>query len=305
MARGYTTRHFTFNQPGGRCDVCKGEGFERIEMQFLADVYIRCSQCEGRRFKDEILDIRVRGLSIADILECTAQELLERIPGNKPLVEALNPIMAIGLDYLRLGQPLSTLSGGEAQRLKLLRYLRTKGGQGGNGPGSNGTQAVFLLDEPTTGLHPHDLEKLVNVLQQLVDLGNTVVVVEHNLDLLKVCDWIIDLGPEGGDNGGEIIAEGPPSLIAAHPHSHTGRHLERRLQGHAHPDASAVATEHPTPSYGSAPEPALSTAQQNKMSITPGRHSRMLLAGIQQQNRMPAFAGMTVDHQTILYAKLH
>jgi excinuclease ABC subunit A len=231
VARAYLPRHFSFNQPGGRCEFCKGEGFERVEMQFLADVYIRCSQCDGRRFKDEILDIRVRGLSIAEILEATAQELVEIFADHKPLTDALKPIVTIGLDYLRLGQPLSTLSGGEAQRLKLLRYLHSRGGQGGKASGQNGGRTVFLLDEPTTGLHPHDLEKLVNVLQRLVDLGNTVVVVEHNLDLLKSCDWIIDLGPEGGERGGEIVVEGPPEVIAAHPNSHTGRHLKRRLAG--------------------------------------------------------------------------
>ncbi len=233
VARGYLPGHFSFNQPGGRCELCKGEGFERVEMQFLADVYIRCSQCDGRRFKDEILDIRVRGLSIADMLAATAKELLERLGDHKPLADALKPIVTIGLDYLRLGQPLSTLSGGEAQRLKLLRFLRTGAGRGGGAPEQNGGRTLFLLDEPTTGLHPHDLEKLVNVLQHLVDLGNTVAVVEHNLDLLKSCDWIIDLGPEGGEGGGEIVVEGPPEVVAAHPQSHTGRHLKRRLEGNS------------------------------------------------------------------------
>jgi excinuclease ABC subunit A len=232
VARGYSSGHFSFNQPGGRCELCKGEGFERVEMQFLADVYLRCSQCDGRRFKDEILDIRVRGLSIADMLEATANELLERLGDHKPLAVALNPIVTIGLDYLRLGQPLSTLSGGEAQRLKLLRHLNAGPGCGGKALEQNGGQTLFLLDEPTTGLHPHDLEKLVKVLHRLVDLGNTVAVVEHNLDLLKSCDWVIDLGPEGGEGGGEIVVEGPPEVVAAHPESHTGRHLKRRLEGH-------------------------------------------------------------------------
>ena len=139
--------------------------------------------------------------------------------------------MAIGLDYLRLGQPLSTLSGGEAQRLKLLRYLHANTGRAGGRRGEKPPHTLFLLDEPTTGLHPYDLQKLVNVLQQLVQKGNSVVVVEHNLDLLRVCDWIIDLGPEGGDGGGEIVAEGPPEVIAAHPQSHTGRYLRSRLEG--------------------------------------------------------------------------
>jgi excinuclease ABC subunit A len=234
VARGYSARHFSFNQPGGRCEFCRGEGFERVEMQFLADVFIRCSQCEGRRFKDEILDVRVRGLSIADMLECTAQELLQHLPDHKPLVETLEPIVAIGLDYLRLGQPLSTLSGGEAQRLKLLRYLNPGVNRNSMGQPGNHGHTVFLLDEPTTGLHPHDLQKLLSVFQQLVDLGNTVIVVEHNLDLLKVADWIIDLGPEGGEGGGEIVVEGPPEAVAVHPGSHTGRYLRHRLE-HPHP----------------------------------------------------------------------
>ncbi|MGV8073307.1 MAG: excinuclease ABC subunit UvrA [Syntrophobacteraceae bacterium] len=230
VARGYSTGYFSFNVPGGRCDLCKGEGFEHVEMQFLADVYIRCPQCGGKRFKDEVLDIRVRGLSIADLLECTAQEILERFSDNAALVKALNPVVAIGLDYLKLGQPLSTLSGGEAQRLKLIHYLSHRSPQrSGNGNGRR--QKLFLLDEPTTGLHPHDLAKLLDVLQQLVDLGNSVIVVEHNLDLIAACDWVIDLGPEGGERGGEIVSRGPPEAILANPQSHTGRCLKERIAG--------------------------------------------------------------------------
>ena len=271
VARGYSARHFSFNQPGGRCELCKGEGFERVEMQFLADVYIRCSQCEGRRFKDEILDIRVRGLSIADMLECTARELGERFSDHPPLLRALEPIVAIGLDYLRLGQPLSTLSGGEAQRLKLLRYLNPKPGRGSGGQAGNQAHVLFLLDEPTTGLHPFDLQKLVNVLQQLVDQGNTVAVVEHNLDFLKVCDWIIDLGPEGGDGGGEIVVEGPPEVVAAHPHSHTGRHLRSRLAGGFPVEAVSVGEEissDPPSARGGLPFDA-ATASQPLGLLTP------------------------------------
>ncbi len=228
VARGYSTRHFSFNVAGGRCEQCRGEGFERVEMQFLADVYIRCPQCGGRRFKDEILDIRVRGLSIADILECTAQELTERFADCEPLVQALAPISSVGLDYLKLGQPLSTLSGGEAQRLKLVHHL----GQPAAVEALRGRRrksSLFILDEPTTGLHPHDLSKLLIVLQNLVTQGHTVVVVEHNLDLLAACDWIIDLGPEGGEGGGRVVAVGPPEAIARSPESHTGRFLQARL----------------------------------------------------------------------------
>lgn len=227
-ARGYSTRHFSFNVAGGRCEVCKGEGFELVEMQFLADAYIQCPQCGGRRFKEEVLEVRVRGLSIGDMLDCTAQELLDRFPENAALVRALRPVVEIGLDYLRLGQPLSTLSGGEAQRLKLVQYLAPRTVSGG--PGDNrGT--LFILDEPTTGLHPHDLQKLLNVIRKLVRQGNSVLVVEHNLDLLSACDWLVDLGPEGGERGGSIVVEGPPEVVAAHPGSHTGRCLRERPSG--------------------------------------------------------------------------
>jgi excinuclease ABC subunit A len=227
-ARGYSAAHFSFNVPGGRCELCKGEGFERVEMQFLADVFIRCPQCGGRRFKEEILDIRIQGLSIGDILECTAQELLERFADHEPLVKALEPIVAIGLDYLRLGQPLSTLSGGEAQRLKLVHYLasgKTRSTQRGKR-----NHKLFLLDEPTTGLHPHDMQKLLDVLQRLVDMGNTVLVVEHNLDLLQACDWLIDLGPEGGEGGGTVVVEGTPDVVSVHPESRTGKFLKQRFE---------------------------------------------------------------------------
>ncbi len=220
--RGYGEGHFSFNVPGGRCDHCKGEGFLKIEMQFLADAYVRCPACDGRRFRDEILDIRVRGLSMADLLDKTAQEILEVFSDHGLIRRALEPVAAIGLDYIRLGQPLTMLSGGEAQRVKLLRYLGT------HRSGSPGKGIFFILDEPTVGLHPHDLQKLIAVLQRLVDEGHTVVVVEHNLELLSACDWIIDLGPEGGDAGGFVVACGPPEHIAARETSHTGRYLRKR-----------------------------------------------------------------------------
>jgi excinuclease ABC subunit A len=226
-ARGYSTGHFSFNVPGGRCEMCKGEGFEKVEMQFLADVYIRCPQCGGRRFKEEILEIRVRGLSVGDILEMTAQEVLKVFADDPPLARALTPLVSIGLDYLRLGQPLSTISGGEAQRLKLLHFLHAAGGSAAR----KRKHQLFVLDEPTTGLHPHDLQKLVRVLNQLVDQGNTVVVVEHNLDLLRVCDWLIDLGPEGGEQGGRLMAAGPPEEVAENPASLTGGFLKQRRDG--------------------------------------------------------------------------
>jgi excinuclease ABC subunit A len=220
IAKGFSTRHFSFNVPGGRCETCRGEGFERVEMQFLADVFLRCPQCGGKRFKEEVLKIKLRGVSIGDMLEMTAREIIERFPENRILAEALGPVITIGLDYIRLGQPLSTLSGGEAQRLKLVRHLY--------GAQSNGAK-LFVLDEPTTGLHPDDVSKLIKVLGKLVDKGNTVLVVEHNLDLLAACDWIIDLGPEGGEEGGEIVSEGTPETVSECAGSITGRFLQERL----------------------------------------------------------------------------
>ncbi|ROR03523.1 excinuclease ABC subunit UvrA [Desulfosoma caldarium] len=220
--RGFGEGYFSFNVPEGRCEHCKGEGFLKIEMQFLADVYVRCPVCDGRRFRREVLHVRVRGLSIADILEKTARELLEVFGDVEPVRKALEPVMAMGLDYLRLGQPLSMLSGGEAQRVKLLRYL------GPQRPKVENKGIFFILDEPTVGLHPHDLQKLIAILDRLVDEGHTVLVVEHNLELLSACDWIIDLGPEGGDEGGHLVVCGTPETVAAHEGSHTGQYLRNR-----------------------------------------------------------------------------
>ena len=232
-ARGLSPAHFSFNVPGGRCELCKGEGYERIEMQFLADVHVRCSQCRGRRFKEEILDIRARGLSISDVLECTARHLKERFADHEALVKALDPIISMGLEHLQLGQPLSTLSGGEAQRLKLIQHLKSPTGPHKGKRGKTGHK-VFLLDEPTTGLHPHDLQKLLNVLQQLVDLGNTVLVVEHNMDLLAACDWLLELGPRGGLEGGSLVCQGPPEVVAGVETSPTGPFLRKKLKLESH-----------------------------------------------------------------------
>jgi excinuclease ABC subunit A len=222
IAKGFSARHFSFNVPGGRCETCNGEGFERVEMQFLADVFVRCVQCGGKRFKEEVLDIKLRGISIGDVLEMSAREILDRFPENRQLAASLEPVIAMGLDYICMGQPLSTLSGGEAQRLKLIRHL-----SGGQPDGSK----LFILDEPTTGLHPEDISKLIHVLGKLVEKGNTALVVEHNLDLLAACDWIIDLGPEGGQRGGRIVCEGTPETVSRCAHSITGLYLGERLAG--------------------------------------------------------------------------
>jgi excinuclease ABC subunit A len=214
-ARGYKQGRFSFNVKGGRCEACQGDGQRRIEMSFLPDVYVTCDTCRGRRYNHETLQVRYKGYSIADLLESTVEEalpLMENLPQIHPKLKTL---MEVGLDYLHLGQSSTTLSGGEAQRIKLARELSKR--QTG--------RTLYLLDEPTTGLHFDDVRKLLEVLHRLTDLGNTVIVIEHNLDVIKSADWVIDLGPEGGDNGGRIVAAGPPELIAATKRSYTGQAL--------------------------------------------------------------------------------
>jgi excinuclease ABC subunit A len=214
-ARGYKPGRFSFNVKGGRCEVCRGDGQIKIEMHFLPDVYVPCEQCHGKRYNRETLEVRFKGKTIADVLEMPVEEALEffaHIPKIRRRVEALNDV---GLGYMRLGQPATTLSGGEAQRVKLAAEL-CKVATG---------RTLYILDEPTTGLHFADIQRLLEVLDRLVDAGNTVVVIEHNLDVIKVADRIIDLGPEGGDEGGELIATGTPEQVAANPNSHTGQYL--------------------------------------------------------------------------------
>ncbi len=214
-ARGYKPGRFSFNVKGGRCETCQGDGIIRIEMQFLPDVYVPCEECKGRRYNRETLEIKFRGKSIADTLDMTVEEALEffqNIPRIRSKLETLN---AVGLSYIRLGQPATTLSGGEAQRIKLSKELSRRAT--GN--------TLYILDEPTTGLHFEDVRKLLNVLHELVNMGNTVLVIEHNLDVIKSCDWIIDMGPEGGNKGGYVVAEGTPEHIATLEQSYTGQFL--------------------------------------------------------------------------------
>jgi excinuclease ABC subunit A len=219
--QGVDAGHFSFNTPGGRCETCSGEGFERVEMQFLSDVFITCPDCGGRRFKDDVLKVTYEGKNIHDILCMTVTQALEFFGDQKRISDALIPLDRVGLGYIRLGQPISTLSGGEAQRLKLSRYLKT----------DIGGRKLFIFDEPTTGLHFHDIETLLIPLRDLVEDGNTVLVIEHNMDVIKTADWIIDLGPEGGEEGGLIVVEGPPEKVAGHKGSHTGRFLKACLTG--------------------------------------------------------------------------
>jgi excinuclease ABC subunit A len=217
--RGYKPGRFSFNVKGGRCEACEGEGQKKIEMQFLSDIYVTCEVCHGTRYNQETLEVHYHGKSIAQVLDMTVSEATEFFAHYPSLSDRLKTISEVGLGYIHLGQPAPTLSGGEAQRVKLATELSRR---------STG-KTVYILDEPTTGLHFADLEKLLNVLHLLASKGNTVIVIEHNLDMIKNADWIIDLGPEGGDGGGKVIATGTPETIAKHPNSHTGLFLKKLL----------------------------------------------------------------------------
>jgi excinuclease ABC subunit A len=222
-AKRFGPGYFSFNVAGGRCETCKGEGFEKVEMQFLSDVYITCPDCKGKRFKEAVLDIVYEEKNIHNILNLTVNQALEFFQHQRQILAALQPLADVGLSYIRLGQPINTLSGGEAQRLKLSRHVKLNG--------KDTTRKLFIFDEPTTGLHFDDIGKLLTALQRLVDSGNTVLVIEHNMDVVKTADWVIDLGPEGGDNGGRIVASGPPEKIAKTSSSHTGFFLKAYLTG--------------------------------------------------------------------------
>jgi excinuclease ABC subunit A len=218
-ARGYKPGRFSFNVKGGRCETCRGDGTIKIEMHFLPDVYINCEACRGRRYNRETLEVKFKGKSIADVLDMSVEEALGFFAKIPKLRRRLQTLHDVGLDYMRLGQPATTLSGGEAQRVKLATEL-SKVATG---------RTLYILDEPTTGLHTYDIEKLLEVLQRLVDAGNTVLVIEHNLDVIKQADWVLDLGPEGGDAGGQVVAQGTPEEVAETPGSHTGEFLRRVL----------------------------------------------------------------------------
>ncbi|NNL68191.1 MAG: excinuclease ABC subunit UvrA [Myxococcales bacterium] len=214
--RGYKPGRFSFNVKGGRCEACQGDGVRKIEMHFLSDVYVRCESCHGRRFNDATLEVRFKGLSIADVLELTVAEAAEHFAAHPKVLAPLKLLCDVGLDYLQLGQPSPTLSGGEAQRIKLARELSRR---------ATG-RTFYILDEPTTGLHFDDVKKLLAVLQRLVEAGNSVLVIEHNLDVIRSADWVVDLGPEGGPEGGHVVAQGTPEQVARARGSHTGRFLK-------------------------------------------------------------------------------
>jgi excinuclease ABC subunit A len=218
--RGYAAGRFSFNVKGGRCESCQGQGQEKIEMHFLPDVYVPCEVCKGTRYNRETLQVRYKGKSIADVLSMSVEESLVFFENVPRIRRRLQTLYDVGLTYIELGQPATELSGGEAQRIKLAKELSKR---------STG-KTLYILDEPTTGLHAADVRKLLEVLHRLVDTGNTVVVIEHNLDVVKTADWIIDLGPEGGDGGGQVIATGTPEEIIEVEASHTAEYLRQALE---------------------------------------------------------------------------
>lgn len=225
--RGYKPGFFSFNIEGGRCEECEGEGVVKIEMQFMADIYLTCESCGGKRFKDEVLDVKYKGNTISDILDLTINQALELFDGSgkskaveKRIVAKLQPLQDVGLGYLKLGQPSSTLSGGEAQRIKLAFFLSK---------GQSDSQTLFIFDEPTTGLHFHDISKLLDSFNALIEKGHSVIVIEHNMEVIKSADWIIDLGPEGGEQGGEVVFEGVPEELIMSKKSFTGHYLKPKL----------------------------------------------------------------------------
>ena len=218
--RGYQPGRFSFNVKGGRCEACQGDGLVKVEMHFLPDVYVGCDVCKSKRYNRETLEVKYKGKNICEVLEMTIEDAREFFDPVPMIARKLQTLIEVGLSYIKLGQAATTLSGGEAQRVKLARELSKR----------DTGSTLYILDEPTTGLHFHDTKQLLKVLHKLRDEGNTIVVIEHNLDVIKTADWLIDLGPEGGDGGGEIIATGTPEQIAAMPHSHTGRYLKKTLK---------------------------------------------------------------------------
>ena len=213
--RGFKAGRFSFNVKGGRCEACEGDGLVKIDMHFMSDVYVTCEICKGKRFNDQTLEVKFKGKSISDILHMTVSEAMEHFANIPSVASKLKTLEEVGLGYVQLGQNATTLSGGEAQRIKLAKELSKR---------STG-KTLYLLDEPTTGLHFADIEKLLHVLNRLVDSGNTVVVIEHNLDVIKTADYLIDLGPEGGSGGGLVVAQGTPEQVSQVKASHTGHFL--------------------------------------------------------------------------------
>ena len=280
--RGFGPGHFSFNVAGGRCETCRGEGFEKVEMQFLSDVFITCAECGGKRFRKEILEATYQGKNIHDILSMTVDQAMDFFNDQPKATWALEPMADVGLGYMRLGQPINTLSGGEAQRLKLARYLRAA---------DHGAR-LFIFDEPTTGLHFDDIEKLLACLDRLVAAGNSVLLIEHNMDVIKTADWVIDLGPEGGEDGGRVVATGPPEKVAVDRQSHTGRFLKAYL--------SDPARLRP----GKAPAPSISEVAKGcsqAIAITGAReHNLKNLSLSIPRNQLVVFTGVSGSGKSTL-----
>ncbi len=259
--RGYKPGRFSFNVSGGRCETCQGDGQRRIEMNFMPDVYVTCEVCNGRRYNQETLAVKFNGYSIADVLDLAIEDALPVLADIPNVRQKLQTLVDVGLGYIHLGQAATTLSGGEAQRMKLARELSKR--QTG--------RTLYLLDEPTTGLHFDDVRRLLEVLHRLTDLGNTVIIIEHNLDVVRNADWILDLGPEGGEDGGQIIAEGTPEFVATVAHSYTGEFL--RHYYNQSPSAAAVAQTLPAPdasqngNHHSPPAKAARPARKRKAEL--------------------------------------
>jgi excinuclease ABC subunit A len=220
--RKYTPGTFSFNVTGGRCEECEGAGSLEVEMVFMADVHVPCEACGGKRFRPDVLEVRVRGKNIAEVLELTVDQAIRFFPREEKLGQALWQLQQVGLGYVRLGQPATTLSGGEAQRIKIARELATASRKSG--------RKLYIMDEPTTGLHLDDIRRLAEVMDRLIEKGHTLVLIEHNLDVIKLADWIIDLGPEGGAEGGRLVAMGRPEEIIDVRESHTGKWLRPVLE---------------------------------------------------------------------------
>ena len=217
--RGYKSGRFSFNVKGGRCEACKGDGLIKVEMHFLPDVYVSCDICHGNRYNRETLEIKYKGKSIAEVLDMTVEDALDFFKAIPKINQKMQTLMDVGLSYITLGQNATTLSGGEAQRIKLAKELSK----------SDTGQTLYILDEPTSGLHFHDIKQLLSVIFRLRDRNNTIVIIEHNLDVIKTADWVIDLGPEGGNKGGEIIAFGTPEEVSINSKSYTGKFLKEHL----------------------------------------------------------------------------
>ncbi|MEP7071548.1 MAG: excinuclease ABC subunit UvrA [Verrucomicrobiota bacterium] len=310
QAQGLTASAFSFNSGSGRCERCSGTGFEKIEMQFLSDLYVRCAECEGRRFQPHVLKIKLHGNSIHDVLQLTVTEAaawFAHIGERQKLSDPLEVLDEVGLGYLRLGQPLNTLSGGESQRLKLVGHLGTKSD---GHIASAGDGDLFIFDEPTTGLHFDDVAILLKLFQRLVESGHSVLVIEHNLEVIKTADWVIDLGPEGGEEGGEIVAVGTPEQIAKIPGSHTGKFLQNLLPGRVGVSAAAGSVSRPVP-FDSADddEVSLRVAEvpfgetpktAGRMPPLPGRNNAISVHGAREHNLKDISVQIPRDQMVII-----